>query len=70
MLKSNKFFKIAILIAVMLPLLLQGQINSNNTSSPYSHYGLGRLSGISFGRGDGMGGLSIGQQILVTHDNG
>ncbi len=43
---------------VMLPALLFAQFN-NNTSSPYSRYGLGDLHGYSFGRSTAMGGASI-----------
>ncbi|MCE1198042.1 MAG: hypothetical protein LWW85_03655 [Marinilabiliales bacterium] len=39
--------------------LMYGQ-NSSSTSSPYSRFGFGTLSGSSFGRGDGMGGIGIG----------
>jgi hypothetical protein len=51
---------------IMFPALLFAQFN-NNTSSPYSRYGLGELHSYSFGRSTAMGGASIasrnGQQI-------
>jgi hypothetical protein len=43
---------------VMFPALLFAQFN-NNTSSPYSRYGLGELHPYSFGRTTAMGGASI-----------
>ena len=42
----------------MLPALLFAQFN-NNTSSPYSRYGVGDLHGYSFGRSTAMGGAAI-----------
>lgn len=42
----------------MFPALLFAQFN-NNTSSPYSRYGLGELHNYSFGRTTAMGGASI-----------
>jgi hypothetical protein len=54
--RNNKGF---ILVAlVMFPALLFAQFN-NNTSSPYSRYGLGELHNYSFGRTTAMGGASI-----------
>lgn len=43
---------------VMFPTLLFAQFN-NNTTSPYSRYGLGELHHYSFGRSTAMGGASI-----------
>jgi hypothetical protein len=43
---------------IMFPALLFAQFN-NNTSSPYSRYGLGELHNYSFGRTTAMGGASI-----------
>lgn len=42
----------------MFPSLLFAQFN-NNTSSPYSRFGVGELSPYSFGRATGMGGASL-----------
>ncbi len=54
----------------MLPALLFAQFN-NNTSSPYSRYGLGELHSYSFGRSTAMGGASIAsrnnQQINLAN---
>ena len=54
----------------MFPALLFAQFN-NNTSSPYSRYGLGELHHYSFGRSTAMGGASIasrdGQQINLAN---
>ncbi len=55
---------------VMFPALLFAQFN-NNTSSPYSRYGLGELQSYSFGRSTAMGGASIAsrynQQINLAN---
>src|SRR5690554_1523631 len=55
---------------LFLPFLLFAQFN-NNTSSPYSRYGLGDLQPYSFGRTTAMGGASIasrnGQQINLAN---
>src|SRR5690554_1296275 len=55
---------------LFLPFLLFAQFN-NNTSSPYSRYGLGDLQPYSFGRTSAMGGASIasrnGQQINLAN---
>jgi hypothetical protein len=52
----------------MFPALLSAQFN-NNTSTPYSRYGLGEMHSYSFGRSTAMGGASIasrnGQQINI-----
>jgi len=54
----------------MFPALLFAQFN-NNTSSPYSRYGLGELHPYSFGRSTAMGGASIAsrnnQQINLAN---
>ncbi len=43
---------------ILFPAFLFAQYN-NNTSSPYSRYGLGELRSYSFGRSTAMGGASI-----------
>ena len=63
----GRYNKAGFLVAlVMFPALLFAQFN-NNTSSPYSRYGLGELHSYSFGRSTAMGGASIasrnGEQI-------
>ncbi len=61
MLKRNNLLNPAVLLALLIPLFSMGQSdNSSNTSSPYSYYGFGNMSGYSFGRGVGMGGVSLG----------
>ena len=65
----GRYNKAGILVVlVMFPTLLFAQFN-NNTSSPYSRYGLGELHSYSFGRSTAMGGASIasrnGQQINI-----
>lgn len=55
----GKYNKAFILVAlVMFPALLFAQFN-NNTTSPYSRYGIGELHPYSFGRSTAMGGASI-----------
>ena len=55
----GKYNKVFVLFAlVMFPALLSAQFN-NNTSSPYSRYGLGELHPYSFGRSTALGGASI-----------
>lgn len=55
---------------VLLPALLFAQFN-NNTTSPYSRFGLGDLQSYSFGRTTGMGGASLAsrnkQQINLSN---
>jgi len=67
----RKYNKAVILVVlVMFPTLLFAQFN-NNTSSPYTRYGLGELHSYSFGRTSSMGGASIasrnGQQINIAN---
>lgn len=67
----GRYNKAAFLVAlVMFPALLFAQYN-NNTSSPYSRYGLGELHSYSFGRSTAMGGASIAsrnnQQINIAN---
>lgn len=55
---------------LLLPFLLSAQFN-NNTSSPYSRFGVGDLQPYSFGRTTAMGGASLasryGQQINIAN---
>ncbi len=67
----GRYNKAGFLVAlVMFPALLFAQFN-NNTSSPYSRYGLGELRSYSFGRSTAMGGASIAsrnnQQINIAN---
>ncbi len=67
----GRYNKAGFLVAlVMFPALLFAQFN-NNTSSPYSRYGLGELHSYSFGRSTAMGGASIAsrnsQQINIAN---
>jgi len=59
MLKSHKLKLFAIILVLTIPAGIYGQ-SSSSTSSPYSRYGFGTMSGTSFGRGDAMGGIGIG----------
>jgi hypothetical protein len=65
-------YKSTFLLAVLiiLPALLFAQFN-NNTSSPYSRFGIGELQPYSFGRTTAMGGASLAsrnnQQINLAN---
>jgi hypothetical protein len=59
MLKSYKVKLFVLIFVLTIPICMYGQ-NSSSTSSPYSRFGFGTLSGTSFGRGDAMGGIGIG----------
>src|ERR1035437_9948872 len=61
MLKINNVTFILGGLLLLAPCLVMGQTkNSSSTSSPYSRYGIGTLSGYSLGRGEAMGGIGIG----------
>ncbi len=67
----GRFRSVSILAGLsFLPFLLFAQFN-NNTSSPYSRYGLGDLQSYSFGRTSAMGGASLAsrnnQQINMAN---
>ncbi len=67
----GRFRSVSILAGLsFLPFLLFAQFN-NNTSSPYSRYGLGDLQPYSFGRSSAMGGASLAsrnkQQINIAN---
>jgi hypothetical protein len=61
---------IFLLVLVMFPTLLFAQFN-NNTTSPYSRFGMGELRPYSFGRTTAMGGASLAsrynQQINISN---
>ena len=59
MVKSKRAFLISGLL--FMPVLLFAQFN-NNTSSPFSRFGLGDLHSYSHGRTTGMGGASLGSR--------
>lgn len=42
---------------------LSGYAQNNNTTSPFSRYGIGELSHYSFGRSAAMGGASLGSRL-------
>src|ERR1035437_7415757 len=61
MLKINNVTFILGGLLLLAPCLVMGQTkNSSSTSSPYSRYGIGILSGYSLGRSEAMGGIGIG----------
>ncbi|RIJ49894.1 hypothetical protein D1614_03890 [Maribellus luteus] len=53
---------------IMVPAMLFAQFN-NNTSSPYSRYGLGDLQSYSFGRTAAMGGATLGSRYALQVNN-
>jgi hypothetical protein len=67
----GRFRRVSLLVGfIFFPALLFAQFN-NNTTSPYSRFGLGDLQPYSFGRTTGMGGASLasrnGQQINLSN---
>ncbi|NOR76345.1 MAG: hypothetical protein GQ525_14460 [Draconibacterium sp.] len=68
----GRFSRVIILIGlIVFPTLLFAQSFNNNTSSPYSRFGMGDLQSYGFGRSAAMGGASIAsrynQQINMTN---
>ena len=68
----GRFSRVIILIGlIVFPTLLFAQSFNNNTSSPYSRFGMGDLQPYSFGRSVSMGGAAIasryGQQINLSN---
>ncbi len=59
--RLSGFFAIGLLLLSSLPLVAQNE----NTSSPYSRFGLGDIHPYSFGRFAAMGGASIGSRHNV-----
>ncbi|MEZ5103650.1 MAG: hypothetical protein R2757_04100 [Draconibacterium sp.] len=58
----GRFSRVVLLIGIIVfPTFVFAQFN-NNTSSPYSRYGLGDLHSYSFGRSVAMGGATIGSR--------
>ena len=55
---SNNCKSLIVIGFLLFPFTILAQFN-NNTSSPYSRYGLGELHSYSFGRSTAMGGASI-----------
>ena len=67
----GRYSRVSILIGlIMFPTLLLAQFN-NNTSSPYSRFGMGDLQPYGFGRSVAMGGASLAsryhQQINLSN---
>ncbi|WP_340113336.1 hypothetical protein [Maribellus mangrovi] len=62
----GRFSRVVLFIAglVFIPAMLYAQFN-NNTSSPYSRYGLGDLSSYSFGRSTAMGGATLASRYSL-----
>ena len=61
MLKKNSGTIAIVTALLLLSFVLKAQdINSSGTSSPYSRFGIGTLSGYSLGRSAAMGGIGIG----------
>lgn len=61
MLKKNSLIFVFGILLLVTPDIMYGQnTNSSSTSSPYSRFGIGTLSGYSPGRTEAMGGIGIG----------
>ena len=66
MLKRNNALSVVMgLILCGLSGYAQQDLNNNNTTSPYSRFGLGVLSNYGYGRTSAMGGASIGSRHEV-----
>ncbi len=63
--KNNTLSVVIILIFCGLSGYAQQDLNNNNTSSPYSRYGLGDLTHYGYGRTAAMGGASLGSRHSV-----
>jgi hypothetical protein len=63
--KNNALSVVIILIFCGLSGYAQQDLNNNNTSSPYSRYGLGDLNHYGYGRTSAMGGASLGSRHSV-----
>lgn len=71
MIRMQEFKRVLLLTGMLLfPAMLFAQFN-NNTTSPFSRFGLGDLHHLSHGRGAAMGGASLGsrnsQQINIAN---
>lgn len=60
MLKRNNTLSVVIALIICG---LSGHAQNNNTTSPFSRYGIGELSHYSFGRTAAMGGASLGSRL-------
>lgn len=59
----GRYNRLSLLVGlVMFPALLFAQFN-NNTTSPYSRYGLGELQSTGFGRSSAMGGAAFASRF-------
>lgn len=63
--KNNALSVVIILIFCGLSGYAQQDLNNNNTTSPYSRYGLGDLHHYGYGRTAAMGGASLGSRHSV-----
>jgi hypothetical protein len=63
--KNNALSVVMILIFCGLSGYAQQDLNNNNTTSPYSRYGLGDLHHYGYGRTSAMGGASLGSRHSV-----
>jgi len=64
MLKRNNVTLVLGGLLLLMPFMVKGQqTNSSSTSSPYTRYGIGTISGYSLGRSEAMGGIGIGTRF-------
>jgi hypothetical protein len=64
--KLNNSLVVAIVLMFLgISTYAQNNLGNNNTTSPYSRFGLGELQHYSFGRSAAMGGASIGSRHSV-----
>src|SRR5665647_1402483 len=62
MLKRNNALSVVI---VLILCGLSGYAQNNNTTSPFSRYGLGDLNHYGYGRSTAMGGASLGSRHSI-----
>lgn len=68
---KNKFVRLLLLLAIAVPGLFSALKGQNNTTSPYSRFGIGELQYNSVSRYMGTGGTSIGasDSTYINFDN-
>jgi hypothetical protein len=68
--KISGTFAIVTALILLSSMLRAQDENSSSTSSPYSRYGIGTLSGYSLGRSSAMGGIGIGTRYGMDINTG
>jgi hypothetical protein len=66
----RKINNVLSVVMVLIICGLSGYAQNNNTSSPFSRYGLGDLHNYSYGRTAAMGGASLGSRHAIQINSG